>query len=57
MKDGKGGILLADYEKDYMVKRELADMPLELVEIPADSPRADNAAAKALRMLPRVKRD
>ena len=48
-KDGKGGILLADYERDYMVKRELADMPLEPVEIPADSPRADIAAAKSLR--------
>lgn len=33
-KDGKGGLLLADYEKDYMVKRELSDMPLELTPIP-----------------------
>ena len=33
-KSGKGGLLLTDYEKDYMVKKELSDMPLELISVP-----------------------
>merc|ERR1711935_311930 len=46
-KDGKGGLLLAEYEKDYMVKRELTDMPLELIPVP-DSEKASLAASQGI---------
>merc|ERR1712176_48476 len=46
-KDGKGGLLLADYEKDYMVKRELTDMPLELFQVP-NLERASLAASQGI---------
>ena len=46
-KDGKGGLLLADYEKDYMVKRELSDMPLEFFPVP-DLERASLAASQGI---------
>ena len=32
-KDGKGGLLLASYEKHYMVQKELGDMPLETTSV------------------------
>mmetsp|Transcript_19669 Transcript_19669/g.41461 ORF Transcript_19669/g.41461 Transcript_19669/m.41461 type:complete len:674 (+) Transcript_19669:141-2162(+) len=47
-KDGKGGLLLADYEEHHMTKRELADMPLEAMPVP-ESERAREAAAMAVR--------
>jgi len=46
-KDGKGGLLLADYEEYHMTKRELTDMPLELIPIP-QSARATGAATQAI---------
>lgn len=51
-KDGKGGLLLADYEKDHMVRKELSDMPLEATSIPT----LDNAAAAATRAIQNVSR-
>ena len=39
-KDGKGGLLLANYEEAHMVKKELKDMPLE--------PTAIDVSAKTL---------
>jgi ATP-dependent RNA helicase MSS116 len=47
-KDGKGGLLLADYERDYMVKKELSDMPLELIPVPSTD-KAVSAAVQAIR--------
>lgn len=47
-KDGKGGLLLADYEEHHMTKRELADMPLELIATPKTT-RASDAATQAIR--------
>lgn len=46
-KDGKGGLLLADYEEYHMTKRELADMPLELIPVPT-TPRAADIASRAI---------
>lgn len=34
-KNGKGGLIVADYEEFHMTKRELKDMPLELTPNPA----------------------
>ena len=45
-KDGKGGLLLADYEESHMMK-ELSDMPLQLVSVPR-SPKASAAASRAI---------
>ena len=36
-KDGKGGLLLANYEEAHMVKKELADMPLEPTPVKVSS--------------------
>ena len=47
-KDGKGGLLLADYEEHHMTKRELKDMPLELIAVPTTS-KASDAAGRAIR--------
>jgi len=52
-KDGKGGLLLADYEKDYMVKKELIDMPLELIPVP-NSEKASSAASQAIQNVSRI---
>ena len=52
-KEGKGGLLLADYEESYMVKKELADMPLELIPVP-NSNKATSAAAKAIQNVSRI---
>jgi len=52
-KDGKGGLLLADYEKDYMVKRELSDMPLELTPIP-DTVKSSIAASQGIRNVSKI---
>jgi len=52
-KDGKGGLLLADYEKDYMVKRELSDMPLELTPIP-DTGKSSIAASQGIRNVSKI---
>jgi len=49
-KDGKGGLLLAEYERDYMVKKELADMPLESTSIPS----LDTASSAATRAIQNV---
>lgn len=46
-KNGKGGLLLADYEKEYMVKRELRDMPLELTPIP-DTEKSSKASSQGI---------
>lgn len=46
-KEGKGGLLLADYEEYHMTKRELADMPLEHIAIPT-SARAYDIAIRAV---------
>mmetsp|Transcript_12880 Transcript_12880/g.36306 ORF Transcript_12880/g.36306 Transcript_12880/m.36306 type:complete len:627 (+) Transcript_12880:163-2043(+) len=49
-KDGKGGLLLADYEQHHMVRKELADMPLESTTIP----KLDNASAAVTRAIQNV---
>lgn len=46
-KDGKGGLLLANYEKNHMTKRELKDMPLELIPVPITTKSSD-AASQAI---------
>jgi len=46
-KSGKGGLLLTDYEKDYMVKKELSDMPLELIPVP-NSDKATLATSEGI---------
>lgn len=46
-KDGKGGLLLADYEAHHMTKRELKDMPLEPMSVPQSS-RANFASTQAI---------
>lgn len=45
---GKEGLLLADYEEHHMTKRELKDMPLELIAVPTTS-KASDAAGRAIR--------
>lgn len=52
-KDGKGGLLLADYEKDYMVSKELSDMPLELIPVPK-SDKASMAASQGIQNVGRI---
>ncbi|KAL7546702.1 hypothetical protein ACHAWF_010047 [Thalassiosira exigua] len=52
-KDGRGGLLLAEYEERHMVKRELADMPLE----PEGAPRSTKADELAERAVQNVGRD
>ena len=54
MQDGKGGLLLADYEEFHMTKRELKDMPLVPMTVP-DSPRANSAAIQAIQNVARDK--
>lgn len=46
-KSGKGCLLLSDYERDYMVKKELSDMPLELIPVP-QSEKAALAASESI---------
>ena len=46
-KDGKGGLLLTDYEEFHMVKKELNDMPLEMIPVPKYE-RASSAAATGI---------
>ena len=53
-KDGKGGLLLADYEEHHMTKRELKDMPLVPMSVP-DSQRANSAATQAIQNVARSK--
>ena len=53
-KDGKGGLLLADYEKDFMTKKELSDMPLELIPVP-NSKKASLAASQSIENVARIK--
>ena len=52
-KSGKGGLLLADYEKDYMVKKELSDMPLEMIPVP-QSTKASLAASDGIKNVSRI---
>ncbi|KAL3816983.1 hypothetical protein ACHAXA_010103 [Cyclostephanos tholiformis] len=47
-KDGKGGLLLADYEENHMIRRELVDMPLELMPVPVTA-RVSGIALTAVR--------
>lgn len=54
LKDGKGGLLLADYEEHHMTKRELKDMPLVPMSVP-DSQRANSAATQAIQNVARSK--
>jgi len=49
-KDGKGGLLLADYEEYHMTKRELKDMPLEPIPVPT----SDKATATATNAIENV---
>lgn len=44
-KEGKGGLLLANYEEYHMTKRELLDMPLERIVLPNSSTRRANDIA------------
>ena len=46
-KDGKGGLLIADYEEFHMTRKELADMPLERIPVP-DTRAATHAASRAI---------
>merc|ERR1712086_1007641 len=46
-KDGKGGLLLTDYEEHHMVRKELTEMPLERIPVPSTS-RSSDAAALAI---------
>ncbi|KAL7537191.1 hypothetical protein ACHAXR_007650 [Thalassiosira sp. AJA248-18] len=46
-KEGKGGLLLADYEEHHMTKKELTDMPLEFIQVPS-SANASDAASRAI---------
>jgi len=46
-KSGKGGLLLADYEEYHMTKRELKDMPLELIPVP-NTEKSSDAASRAI---------
>jgi len=54
LKDGKGGLLLADYEEHHMTKHELKDMPLVPMTVP-DSQRANSAATQAIQNVARSK--
>ena len=45
-KDGKGGLLLADYEEQHMRRSEVKDMPLELIA-PLTTRVADRVAVDA----------
>ena len=49
-KDGKGGLLLADYEEYHMTKRELKGMPLEPIPVPT----SDKATATATNAIQNV---
>jgi ATP-dependent RNA helicase MSS116 len=46
-KDGKGALLLANYEEHHMVKAELRDMPLEATPIP-ESKKVTDLVSQAL---------
>ena len=48
-KDGKGGLLLTDYEEYHMKHNELHDMPLELMPVPISSPKVANITLRAIR--------
>ena len=48
-KDGKGGLLLTDYEEYHMKHNELHDMPLELMPVPIPSPKVTNTTLRAIR--------
>ena len=48
-KDGKGGLLLVDYEEHHMRHCELCDMPLVLLPVPPPSPKVEETAIRALR--------
>ena len=50
-KDGKGGLLLSDYEESHM-RKELNDMPLELIPVP-NSDRASSASKQAIQSVSR----
>lgn len=52
-KDGKGGLLLVDYERNHMVKKELSDMPLELIPVP-NSNKANLAASQCIQNVSRI---
>jgi len=52
-KSGKGGLLLTDYERDYMVKKELSDMPLEMIPVP-QSGKASLAASEGIKNVSRI---
>ena len=52
-KDGKGGLLLADYEEYHMTKRELKDMPLEPIPVST----SDKATATATNAIQDVSED
>ncbi|KAL3785113.1 hypothetical protein ACHAW5_009793 [Stephanodiscus triporus] len=47
-KDGKGGLLVADYEEHHMRRSELSDMPLEPMPVPV-SAKVSGIAARAVR--------
>jgi ATP-dependent RNA helicase MSS116 len=47
-KDGKGGLLLADYEEQHMRRSELKDMPLELIAVPVTA-RVSGIAERAVK--------
>ncbi len=53
-KEGKGGLLLANYEEYHMTKRELADMPLERLTIPSLT-RAHDIGSRAVSNVSRNK--
>ncbi len=53
-KAGKGGLLLADYERDFMVKKELSDMPLELIDVPK-SDKASLAASDGIKNVSKIR--
>ncbi|CAJ1954766.1 unnamed protein product [Cylindrotheca closterium] len=47
-KGGCGALLLAPYEEKFMVNKNLADMPLESVDVPELNNRLDDAMTQAL---------
>ena len=47
-KDGKGAILLADYEEGHLTRRELRDMTLELVPVP-NTTSSSNVVTRVIR--------
>ena len=44
---------MADYEQNHMVKKELSDMPLELIPVPTSN-KASLAAAKGIENVSRI---